>query len=307
MKCIFWNIRGIGNLETQVHLFHLVKTHKPDFLFLAEPLITFTDIPSWYWKKLHLHNSIINQHNNTPSLWCLWNNQYHITILLNTTQCIAFTFLVDGVPTYIAVIYASTLYLNRRKLWLDLTKLLSDNQGPWLFIGDFNSILGAHEKLGGKLTLHIACSDFSGWTNLNSLIHLNTSGVKYTWTNKRDGGAFIAQRLDRAICNENWFDQWAVTTCNTLLRCHSDHFPLLLSMHKQLPINIIPRFKFFKAWSSFEGCESLITAHWNIPVQGTPMHKLHFKLKSLKPKLQEWNKSEVGNFYQRVSLAHQKL
>jgi len=78
-------------------------------------------------------------------------------------------------------------------------------------------------------------------------------------------------------------------------------------MHKQSPINIIPRFKFFKAWSAIEGCESLITAHWSIQAQGNPMHVLHYKLKSLKPKLQEWNRSKVGNFYQKVTLAHSKL
>jgi len=129
MKCIFWNIRGIGNLETQIHLFHLIQTYKPDFLFLAEPLINFTDIPPWYWKKLHLHNNILNHHNNIPTLWCLWNNHQHITILLNTAQCLAFTFLDEGTPTYMAAIYASTLYMNRRKLWLDLTKLLTDHPG----------------------------------------------------------------------------------------------------------------------------------------------------------------------------------
>jgi len=80
------------------------------------------------------------------------------------------------------------------------------HNGPWLFFGDFNSILGAHEKLGGKLPLNAACNDFIHWPNLHSLIHLETNGVKYTWTSKRDGGSFIAQRLDRAICNDLWID-----------------------------------------------------------------------------------------------------
>ncbi|RHN54419.1 putative endonuclease/exonuclease/phosphatase [Medicago truncatula] len=55
MKCIYWNIRGVGNLETQIDLFHMIKTHKPDILFLDEPLMHFTSIPSWYWKRLNLH------------------------------------------------------------------------------------------------------------------------------------------------------------------------------------------------------------------------------------------------------------
>lgn len=204
MKWIFWNIRGVGNLDTQIHLFHMLKKHKPDILFLAEPLISFNSIPSWYWNKLNLHHHAINISKKTPTLWCLWNNKYTITILLNKAQCIAFTYVDEGTPTFIAAIYASTLYINRRELWFDLSYLLNEHTGPWLFFGDFNSILGAHEKLGGRIPLQIACNEFLQWTSLRSLIHLDTSRAKYTWVNKREGGAFIAQRLDRAICNEKW-------------------------------------------------------------------------------------------------------
>jgi len=35
----------------------MIKTHKPDTLFLVEPLIHFTSIPSWYWKRLNLQLS----------------------------------------------------------------------------------------------------------------------------------------------------------------------------------------------------------------------------------------------------------
>jgi len=108
MKCLYWNIRGNGNLETQIHLCHMIKSHKPDFLFLAEPIVSFHTIPAWFWKKLNLHNNVVNNNNNTPSLWCLWNNQFDITILLNNEQCIAFKYFEEGTPTYIVAIHAST-------------------------------------------------------------------------------------------------------------------------------------------------------------------------------------------------------
>lgn len=307
MKCIYWNIRGVGNLETQIHLFHMIKIHKPDFLFLAEPMIEFNSFPSWFWNRLNLHNHVINNTNSTPTIWCLWNKQYNLTILLNTAQCIAFTFMVESTSFYITVVYASTFYIKRRELWCDLSRLLSENPGPWLFVGDFNSILGAHEKRGGRIPLQIACSEFFSWTNNFSLIHLDTNGAKFTWSNNREGGAFIAQRLDRAICNDIWIEHWKILSCNTLVRCFSDHFPLLLTMHQTSPINIIPRFKFFKSWLLIESCEDIVSAHWAIQVQGTPMHVLHYKLKSLKPKLQFWNKRVVGDFNQRVNLAQQQL
>jgi hypothetical protein len=211
MKCIYWNIRGVGNLETQLHLFQMIKTHKPDFLFLAEPLISFNSFPSWFWKKLNLHNHALNNNNSTPTLWCLWNKNYNISVLFNGPQCIALTYLDEGAPIYIAAIYASTFYINGRTLWLSLSTLLHD------------------------------------------------------------------------------------------------HFPLLLTVHKIPPVTIVPRFKFFKSWTTFDSCENIISEHWSTSFQGTPMHILHYKLKSLKPKLQLWSKTVVGNYHQKVHLAQQQL
>jgi len=68
MKCFYWNIRGVGNLESQIHLFHMVKRHKPDMLFLAEPLIDFSSFPSWFWHKLNLHKHALNNTNSFPTI-----------------------------------------------------------------------------------------------------------------------------------------------------------------------------------------------------------------------------------------------
>jgi endonuclease/exonuclease/phosphatase family metal-dependent hydrolase len=107
---------------------------------------------------------------------------------------------------------------------------MSRFQGPWLILGDFNAVLGSYEKLGGIIPHSLACSEFLHWTNVNDLIHLNTQGLQYTWTNRREGKAYIAQRLDRAICNEQWLTHWSISTCNTLSKYQSDHAPLLMTL-----------------------------------------------------------------------------
>jgi len=64
---------------------------------------------------------------------------------------------------------------------------------------------------------------FMNWSTINFWIHLVTVGVKYTWSNNRVGRAFIAQRLERALCNDHWIDSWSFTSGNSLAKCHSDH------------------------------------------------------------------------------------
>ena len=56
-----------------------------------------------------------------------------------------------GTKTYIAGVYASTSYILRSPLWADLTMLQNTFVAPWIFVGDFNAVLGAHEKRGRRL------------------------------------------------------------------------------------------------------------------------------------------------------------
>lgn len=127
----------------------------------------------------------------------MWNNSYSPSVLLDHAQCMVLSCSLEGVTCFVVVIYVATIYTNMKYLWEALSDLLHIHIGPWLLIGDFNTILGAHEKLGGRLPHKTSCFDFLNWTNAHSLIHLETKGVTYTGTNKREGAAFIAQRLDR--------------------------------------------------------------------------------------------------------------
>jgi len=94
MKCIYCNIRGIGNLETQLHLIQMIEAHKPDFLFLAEPMVTYATVPIWLWNRIHFYKyAVNNRQNNIPNIWCLWNTQLDPTILFTSEQCIVFSYV----------------------------------------------------------------------------------------------------------------------------------------------------------------------------------------------------------------------
>ena len=120
-----------------------------------------------------------------------------------SSQCIALELTLQQSSVYIAAIYASNSHVSHRQLCADLTNLQGCFQGPWLFVGDFNAVLGAHEKRGCNPPMCASCLDFAHSTNANLLTHLPTSGPLYTWHNGRFGTEYIALRLDRCICNED--------------------------------------------------------------------------------------------------------
>jgi hypothetical protein len=161
MKMVYWNVRGIGNSETQLYLNQIIQTHKPDFLVMAEPMVSFNSVPAWQWQRINLTNHATNtRHDNIPSIWCHWSKNFKPFILLDHEQCLVFSCLLEDTVCFIAIVYADTLYTNRRCLWEALTDVINLHRGPWLIIGDFNSTLGAYEKIGGRLPHQTACFDF---------------------------------------------------------------------------------------------------------------------------------------------------
>lgn len=100
-----------------------------------------------------------------------------------------------------------------------------------MIIGDFNAIVGSHEKRGGPPPPNISCDEFVAFIDSCDFIHMDIVGAKFKWTNKRKGRSRADIRLDRAICHAAWYTIWTDTTCRTLVREFSGHHLLLLHFY----------------------------------------------------------------------------
>ncbi|XP_019430035.1 PREDICTED: uncharacterized protein LOC109337510 [Lupinus angustifolius] len=201
-----------------------------------------------------------------------------------------------------AKIYAHTNYIQIRALWLDISSLIQANPGPWCCIGDFNVVLRAHECKGARLPARLPSEEFKTFSDSSELVHLNTSGQFFTWSNRRRSVARIKKRLDRSLCNEEWLNLWSTTSCCTLPRVLSDHHPILLCSDFQTQKRI-QSFKFHSMWSSHMDCKRVIADTWNTTIVGCPMFILSQKLKLLKKELKCWNVNIFGNIHANVKKA----
>ncbi|KAL6224699.1 hypothetical protein ACLB2K_003554 [Fragaria x ananassa] len=83
-------------------------------------------------------------------------------------------------------VYARTTISGRRKLWEDITDFKGRFvTGPWLVFGDFNAVLGAHEKKGGAPLYRRSCEEFQAMSDVCELIHVDTKRAKFTWVRRR--------------------------------------------------------------------------------------------------------------------------
>jgi len=112
----FWNVRGLGSYKTVEMLISLLKLHKPLLVFLAEPMMAYTNAFDVLFKSVNMHlvatSPIVNK---VTKIWCL--------SVLNLVQCflvndqfIFITCLMHDKSFSFAGVYGANTYLTRRFL-----------------------------------------------------------------------------------------------------------------------------------------------------------------------------------------------
>ncbi|WJX52536.1 hypothetical protein P8452_38639 [Trifolium repens] len=264
-------------------------------------------MPHRWFHRLGLKLFAVNSRlNNLPNLWCLCSLSLNPTLLAVDDQHISLSVVIDGKTFGLSAVYASTCYIHRRNLWNALSQVQSQHLLPWCYMGDFNTILGCHEYRGNSTPARLPMVEFQNWTDLNNLIHLPTHGAFYTWANGRRGRHYTQKRLDRVICNQDWFNCFNSINVSTLTKNNSDHFPILFDF-KILDCHQPSNFKFLKMWTSHPDCVNVVQQSWKVNVVGCPMFVLSEKLKILKVKLKSWNKVVFGNIHENVKQARNNV
>ncbi|KAL6182027.1 hypothetical protein ACLB2K_043450 [Fragaria x ananassa] len=107
----------------------------------------------------------------------------------------------------IDTVYARTIVVGRRKLWEDITDVKGRFvNGPWLVFGDFNAVLGMHEKKGGGPVCKRSCEEFQVMSDVCELVHVDTKGAEFTWVRMRGLCGNVELRLDRSLASLEWLD-----------------------------------------------------------------------------------------------------
>jgi len=204
MKCIYWNIRGLANSPSRLPLKRFITQHKLEIILIDEPWMKYSSFPSTWLHGLGLKTFAFNNRGNLePNLWCICSHHLNLVIIDPDSQHVSFTISENNITFGICAIYASTNYITRRNLWNKLSFKQSNHNFRWCFLGDFNTILGAHEYRGHHAPARIPMDDFRHWSESNQLIHLPTRRSLFTWSNRRGGIVYPEKRLDKTICSQH--------------------------------------------------------------------------------------------------------
>ncbi|PKU80715.1 Putative ribonuclease H protein [Dendrobium catenatum] len=96
----------------------------------------------------------------------------------------------------------------------------------------------------------------------NDLHEVGFIGPKYTWCNKKSGGARILERLDRCFVNSKALSSSHRLVTRHLARIASKHCPIILNILDSFP-RIKRNIKFEDCWVSYKASFAVVKKEWN--------------------------------------------
>ncbi|XP_027171591.1 uncharacterized protein LOC113771176 [Coffea eugenioides] len=244
---------------------------------------------------------------NDGCLVVFHSSEFSCSIVGQSSQYLALRVTHSQMSTVVVgvFVHAACSVSDRRELWADL-RALQVLGLPLLFHGDFNVILYAEEKRGGRPFRRAESEDFHAFIQDLDFTDVGFSGNQFTWCNNRQGRARVWKRLDRVLVDRGWLGSGVVPSVHHLARTASDHSPLLVSY--LISSSSSPRsFRFQDVWLRHASFKGVVQEAWLSGSTGRPMRRFLHKLKAVKAALTVWNKNVFGNVFDAVKQAEEEV
>ena len=172
---------------------------------------------------------------------------------------------------------------------------------PWVIAGDFNEALLDEDKYGGGVVSISRSLEFKECLDSCNMIDLGFSGPRFTWTNKREVGALIQERIDRFFVNLDWCMMYLEARISNLTCCHSDHCLVLLESKPMNQLHLPCPLKFQICWLADFSFPTIVFQAWN--------HSTHLgeAIDKFVKDISIWNKNQFRNVFMKKKRIMAKL
>ncbi|XP_057808818.1 uncharacterized protein LOC131023288 [Salvia miltiorrhiza] len=232
-----------------------------------------------------------------PNIWFLAHSSVVTNIIHSSEQAIIADCSWQTFHFRVAVVHGANDQMIRRNLWAEL---ISYSHGNTVFIGDFNAVKGAHERISTVRPSRSACRDFCDFIDATNFIESPTSGLQFTWSGRRLLPRHVESRLDRALFSASFADIWNDIVTHALPRLTSDHSHLIFKCNSTDNASRRP-FKFLNMWVSHPSFLDMVSASWSAAVETRcPIYRGMVKLRRLRGDIRLWNRTTFGNVDRQI-------
>lgn len=292
MNIICWNCRGTDNKGFVGLIMDLMKEYDASLIILLETHAPKAKAES-IARRAGLDGLIVQDaRGQSGGIWILWKASVWTVLEVRSSFQVVHMRVRWKRDRWwaLSAVYGSPQPMLRRELWRDLKDMGREFSSAWAILGDFNSILYDHEKVGGSARSSWRDSArFNEVINEVGLIDAGFQGPPFTWLK-----GSLMERLDQMLINSEWRLRFQLAVVHHLPPLKSDHRPLLVKFQREPQPNRFRRpFRFNAGWLSHEDFPSFLAKNWD---QGEDWSG---KMQHLQESLRKWNVEVFGNIFKK--------
>ncbi|CAA7041572.1 unnamed protein product [Microthlaspi erraticum] len=242
----------------------------------------------------------------TARIIVVWDPRVSVVIYSESAQQITcgISLEAENLNFTVTFIYGFNLLEQRTPLWADLVNFANTTPlatHPWVVTGDFNQIIRpSHNSRHLEEEIDISgIDDITLAMQEANLFEAPSKGLTYSWWNRQETNPTL-KRIDHALINAKWVENFPDSFSELLEPLQSDHSPILFSM-PSLRRGVRKSFRFFCHVTDHPLYPSVVAESWNPDaVTGSAQFKLIRNLKILKAPLKLINKNHYSGVTKRV-------
>ncbi|KAL4355068.1 hypothetical protein GQ457_06G018210 [Hibiscus cannabinus] len=212
-----WNVRGLGNKETNRALRNSIQKVQPDIIFLSESKQKKRFLEKVKTKMKMVNSFYVEPYGIAGGLALWWSNDTQITVLRSGKHFTDAKISIKGESEWFgSFIYGPPYKEEKREFWEMMTQMRRDYEECWLVIGDTNVVARQEDKLGGIPFNPNDASVYLDFIDGKGLIELPISGCSFTWSNHMSKEEAILEKLDLGLLD---------------VTIGSDHAPIIIYPH----------------------------------------------------------------------------
>ncbi|XP_043710063.1 uncharacterized protein LOC122658959 [Telopea speciosissima] len=307
MEVLSWNCQGLGNPRAVRTLKHVSKSETPDMMFLIETKSNGERL--WTLKRRMKYHEVyaINAVGASGGLALFWHQNIKVKIMFADARVIDCEVSSEqGNKFFLTCVYGDPVKSQRQGIWNRIASFGMNKVDQWLCIGDFNSFLSWHEKVGGVKPGSQDMNQLREFLNNCNLMDIGAKGPVFTWNNKRSGSANIRIKLNRALANLAWRMKFENAITFVRPTIGSDHNPLLVDTNGGKSSGSRP-FHFEAMWIRHPRCKQVISSSWTLSPSNPNDHFWIQKTGNCREALRKWNYEDFDHVQARIKELKQHL
>jgi hypothetical protein len=197
-------------------------------VFLSETKKRSKEMDKLKWSLGFTHGVAVECNGRSGGLALWWRDGVEVSVRPWCQYYIDAGISHNGMKWRFSGIYGEPRTELRFRTWEALRYLKSQDNLPWLCMGDFNEIASQSEQQGGNPRNQSQMDVFRECLSFCGLTYLGYKGYDFTWSNRRDGAENVQCRLDRGTATAAFLDMFPLTSVEHIVTEESDHMALLI-------------------------------------------------------------------------------